>query len=237
MRKAIVAGILVFLILVLIRIPAGIIHTFVPDGSQIRVLSPEGTLWNGSGELLVQGISTGIVNWSVQPSTILQGRLGYELALSGAGIDIDASLETGLATTKASINGTVEGAFVNRWLAPYHIELDGVFHLADVKLILEERLLTGLDGRLSWDGGPIRYRLSGIMHDSALPPMLADLGPGPAAVAYARGESTPLLQAALGDNGFARIGVTKYLTRILGQPWPGSDPDHAVVLEVEEQVF
>ena len=67
--------------------------------------------------------------------------------------------------------------------------------------------------------------------------MTADLGPGPVAVAYATGESTPLLQAALTGNGFARIGVTKYLTRLLGQPWPGGDPDHAVVLEVEEQVF
>jgi hypothetical protein len=67
--------------------------------------------------------------------------------------------------------------------------------------------------------------------------MTANLGPGPKAVAYATGESTPLLHAALADNGFVRVGVTKYLTAMLGQPWPGSDPDHAVVLEVEEQVF
>lgn len=237
MRKAIIVGILVFLALVLVRMPAGIIQWFVPDGSQARVLSPEGTLWTGNGELIVQGISTGVLSWSVRPVTLLKGKVGYDLSLAGAGTDIDARLEAGLASSEGAINGTVQGAFVNRWLAPYYIELGGVFEIVDVSLTLEGRSLTELAGRLTWDGGPIRYRLSGNVHNSALPPMTADLGPGPVAVAYATGESTPLLQAALNGNGFARIGVTKYLTRILGQPWPGGDPDHAVVLEVEEQVF
>ena len=150
---------------------------------------------------------------------------------------LSGGVDAGVSNVQATIEGRVDGAFVNRWLAPYHIELAGVFDLQAVNFELQGRSLTQLAGRLDWDGGPIRYQLSGKMHDSVLPPMTADLGPGPAAVAYAKGESTPLLQAALTDNGFARIGVTKYLTRILGQPWPGGDPDHAVVLEVEEQLF
>ncbi len=237
MRKAIVLGVLAFLLLILIRMPAGIIHSFIPDGSQVSMLSLEGTLWRGSGELIIQGVNTGMLSWSVRPVTFLKGRAGYDLKLTGAGTDIDASVEAGLVGTQGALDGRVDGAFVNRWLAPYHIELSGVFNLVAVNLSLESRSLTALDGRLTWDGGPIRYRLSGNVHDSVLPPMTADLGPGPEAVAYAAGESTPLLHAALGDNGFARIGVTKYLTRMLGQPWPGGDPDHAVVLEVEEQVF
>ena len=67
--------------------------------------------------------------------------------------------------------------------------------------------------------------------------MHAELGPGPTAVAFADGDTTPLLHAELKTNGFARIGVTKYLTKMAGNPWPGGDPDHAIVLEVEEQVF
>ena len=237
MRKAIIAGGLVFLALVIIRLPAGIIHWFVPEGSQANLLNPQGTLWAGSGELVVQGIATGRLGWNVRPITLLKGRVGYDLSLTGPGTDIDASLEAGLTTTEGTINGVVDGAFVNRWLAPYYIELSGVFTMVGVNLNLEGRSLAGVDGKLTWDGGPIQYRLSGNVHNSVLPPMTADLGPGPVAVAYANGESTPLLHAAMGDNGFARIGVTKYLTRILGQPWPGGDPDHAVVLEVEEQVF
>jgi hypothetical protein len=83
----------------------------------------------------------------------------------------------------------------------------------------------------------VTYLLSGKLYNSALPPMRALLGPGPEAIAFATGDETPLLLARLEPNGFAKVGVTKYLTKILGNPWPGGDPDHAVVLEVEEQVF
>lgn len=67
--------------------------------------------------------------------------------------------------------------------------------------------------------------------------MTAVLGPGAEAVVFAAGGQTPLLQAQLQDDGFAKVGVTKLLTKMLNRPWPGSDADHEVVLEVEEQVF
>jgi hypothetical protein len=245
MGKAIAIGAVVFLLLILVRVPAGIIHWLIPQGSQANVLGPQGTVWTGSGELIVQGISTGTLTWEVHPVTFLKGRIGYDLTLTGAGTDLNARLAAGLVSTEGTFNGTVDSAFVNRWLSPYHIELGGEFDLMAVNVNLQGRSLTALDGRLSWDGGPVRYRLSGNVHNSALPPMTADLGPGPVAVAYAAGESTPLLHMALneeenqkgGKEGFVKIGVTKYLTNVLGQPWPGGDPDHAVVLEVEEQVF
>ncbi len=237
MRKAVIIGSVAFLLLILFRFPAGVIHWFVPETSPVKLLQPEGTVWNGRGELLVEGRSIGFLDWSLRPVTFLQGRIGYDLTLAGAGTDLNASLEAGLTTREGIISGTVASTFVNRWLAPYYIELAGTFVVEDVRLSLAGRYLDELAGRLTWDGGPIRYRLSGNVHDSALPPMTADLGPGPVAVAYASGESTPLLHVALAENGFARIGVTKYLTTMLGQPWPGGDPDHAVVLEVEEQVF
>ena len=237
MRSAIFIGALVFLALVLLRIPAGIIHWFVPERSPVVLLQPEGTVWNGSGEILVEGQSAGYLSWSIRPVTFLTGRIGYDLGLTGAGTDLNGVVTAGFTTVKAEVLGSVESAFVNRWLAPYYIALEGLFTVESLSMVVRGQTLEALDGRLTWTGGPVRYRLSGNMHNSVLPPMTADLGPGAAAVAYATGESTPLLQAALSDNGFVRLGVTKYLTRLLGQPWPGGDPDHAVVLEVEEQVF
>jgi len=237
MRSALIIGSIVFLALIIIRIPAGLIPNLIPTDAQVALLAPEGTIWSGSGNLLVQGIETGRLQWSLRPVTFVKGRVGYDLTLTGAGSDLDARVEQGIGTTEATLEGTVDSAFINRWLAPYYIELSGVFDVRAVRVSLDGRTLTALDGQLQWDGGPLRYRLSGKVHDSSLPAMTADLGPGPVAVAYATGESTPLLHAALKSDGFARFGVTKYLTRILGQPWPGGDPDHAVVLEVEEQVF
>jgi hypothetical protein len=237
MRRAILIGGLAFLSLIVVRIPAGVIRYLIPADAQATLISPRGTIWSGSGNLLANGIPTGRLSWSVRPVTFLRGRVGYDLELAGAGADLSAGLELGVANVLATVDGTVTGRFVNQWLEPYYIELSGLFEVQAVSFALDGRTLESADGQLTWDGGPLRYRLSGKLYDSALPAMTADLGPGPVAVAYATGESTPLLHAALTSDGFARFGVTKYLTRILGQPWPGGDPDHAVVLEVEEQVF
>jgi hypothetical protein len=237
MRSALVIGALIFIALIVVRIPASVVQNFIPSSAGIALLAPEGTLWSGSGDLLVAGNRTGRLVWSFTPVTFLQGRVGYDLELGAPGAHLGGRVAMGLSTIQAEIGGTVDAQFVNQWLAPYHIELSGAFELLAVSVTLEGQVPVAAGGRLTWEGGPLRYRLSGKVHDSVLPPMTADLGPELVAVAHATGESMPLLHAALKSDGFARFGVTKYLTRMLGQPWPGSDPDHAVVLEVEEQVF
>lgn len=236
--RAILVGVSLFVLFLVVRAPASLIGHFIDDRGPVSLLALDGTLWSGNGNLLIGGIQVGRLDWSFRPVMLLKGSLGYDLALTGTDIDVAGDVALGLGGGRTAVaNGTVRAPFVNIWLKPYFIELSGTFVLDEVHAELSGRRLDTLSGTLTWDGGPLSYRLSGKMHRSALPPMRADLGPGPEATAYAQGESTPLLLASVEDNGFARFGVTKYLTKLVGEPWPGGDPDHAVVLEVEEQVF
>jgi glycine cleavage system H lipoate-binding protein len=43
--------------------------------------------------------------------------------------------------------------------------------------------------------------------------------------------------AKVAQDGMATVGITKQFTKMLGEPWPGGEPDHAVVLEVGEKLF
>jgi hypothetical protein len=171
----------------------------------------------------------------------MQGNIGYDLTLTSSSILLDATLVTGMGLgmdrQNATVSGSVDASFVNVFMAPYDIELSGEFVLNSVNISVQDRRIEQTTGSLTWDGGPVRYVLSGNLYRTSLPAMHARLGPGPIAVVFALDDPTPLLHAELKRNGFARIGVTKYLTKILGNPWPGGDPDHEVVLEVEEQVF
>ena len=94
-------------------------------------------------------------------------------------------------------------------------------------------------GTLAWSGGRVRYALSQRSRTARLPPLRARLGFAdvPEARVFAVGNRTPLLEAQLLDSGFARIGVTKRLTKMLNDPWPGGGADHEVVLAVEEKIF
>lgn len=237
MKKGLIAGALLFLGIVLVRAPAGLINLALDDNLPLTLLEPHGTLWSGNSELLFNGIAIGRLDWSFKPVTLISAAVGYDLVLTRPDIALDVALESGLNSQQAIVNGRVGASFVNVWLAPYDIDLGGEFRLNEVHIVIRDQRLEQTSGDLAWNGGPVTYVLSGKVHRSALPAMQARLGPGPAAVAFATDDSTPLLHASLEPNGFAKIGVTKYLTKILGNPWPGGDPDHAVVLEVEEQVF
>jgi hypothetical protein len=236
-RKAIVIGTLVFLLILLVRAPANLLLRLQADNQPARLYNVEGTIWSGSGDLLVAGQATGRVSWSFQPVALTTGRLGYAFELLGPDLAVNGEVSSNGGRTTATVDGDVESAFVNQWLSPYDIELSGRFRIDSVTVELSGRQPEATDGMLTWTGGPVRYVLSGKVHGARLPSMRAELGPGPEAVAFAEGQTTPLLHAALKSDGFAKIGVTKYLTRIAGNPWPGGDPDHAVVLVVEEQVF
>ena len=115
--------------------------------------------------------------------------------------------------------------------------LSGEFTLDAVEFTFAGGLPEQAGGEVRWTGGPVTYTLAGETSTENLPELTARLGPGPEAVVLPRGAATPLLKLELLDNGFAKIGVTKRLTKMLNTPWPGADPDDAVVLEVEEQVF
>jgi hypothetical protein len=237
MRRAFILGSVLFLGILVVRAPAGLLPRLIPAEAPVALLSTSGTLWQGRGILLVEGATIGDLHWSFRPVTLLTGEIAYDVALSGEHIDLGGRAATGLRNTSAAASGTIGAPFVNRWLAPYDIRLDGLFRVDDIRVTMSGQRVNGIAGKLEWNGGPVTYYLSGKLFNSTLPPMRAELGPGPEAIAFAEGDSTPLLMAELQSNGFAKIGVTKYLTKLLGNPWPGGDPDHAVVLEVEEQVF
>lgn len=244
--------ILILLVLgfALVFAPATLLRHAIPPDANVALSSLSGTLWDGEAVLLIGARNAGRLSWDFAPVTILQGALGYHLALSGPGQALEADLQLRPARVEAVVNGTAQGSYLNAWLAAYDIQLSGEFSLVDVKIAMPYTLSPGAEpragpaaangsagGRLTWDGGPIRYRLSGQDYSGALPPLEARVGDGLEVVVYASGNETPLLRAELLANGFVRLGMTRLLTRMLNNPWPGGDADHEVVLEVEEQLL
>lgn len=237
MRKAVAIGVVVFLVVLVARAPAGLLRTALESTGRATLLDVSGTLWSGAGQLLIERQPWGSVTWDLQPVTLLQGRLRYHVKLSGSNHQLDGDVDVMPESSRLILSGDVASSAVNPWLRPYDITLSGTFSLANATLSLHGGVPSAADGEITWTGGPVTYRLSGTTSTGNLPEMTALLGPGPEAVVFPTGGQTPLLQMSLQKNGFAKVGVTKLLTKLLNSPWPGADPDHAVVLEVEEQVF
>lgn len=239
--RAVGAGLALFIVFAVILAPASLLRTVIPADAGIDLLSPQGTLWNGSGALYLAGQPAGTVNWHARPVTILTGKLGYDVAVAGPEHDLSGRVAAGWSAGTLELDGHAAAGFANRWLAPYDIAITGDLVLTDVTVRLPydvAALAAGsATGEVAWDGGPVRYRLAGRNHAGELPPLVAYLGDGLEAEVYPKDGQTPLLRADIRPNGFIRIAVTQLLTRLVGNPWPGSHADHEVVLEVEEQLF
>lgn len=237
MRTTVAAGVVLFLVFAVLFAPAGMLRPQMPP--DITLINPGGTLWHGRSQLIVRGSQLGEVQWDFDLGAVFNGAVRYDLVLSTVRDNLTGAIEyfPVTETTHLKLSGILTAASINEWLNPYQISLSGSFRLDSVELTLVEQIPTAASGTISWGGGPVSYILSGKTSTGNLPEMLAYLGDIPQAVVFEVGGQTPLMRAELLANGFAKIGITKYLTRLLNAPWPGGDPDHVVVLEVEEQVF
>lgn len=238
LRTWLIGGLL-FVVFAVIFAPATLIRTVLPADGQVDVLNARGSLWRGSGELFAAGERLGTIGWDHRAVTILQGSLGYDIDWHSAEHALTGRILLGPARWHAEVSGSIDASLINRWLAPYDIAMSGRIDLDAVTVTVPYRFAGdgAASGSARWGGGPVRYRLASRDFAGELPPLAAFLGDGLEAVVYPQDGQTPLLRVVLQDNGFVRIGMTRLLTSLLGNPWPGSQQDHEVVLEVEEQLF
>ncbi len=238
-RGLVLLGSLAFLSFCVLFAPARLLAPLAERIPGAALKATSGSVWSGSGRLFYQGTDRGRFTWSFRPVTLLQLFPGIDWTLSAEHLDLGGSMNVAPGRAALSMGGTIESAAVNAWLAAYELSLGGRFEVRDLHLHVTGNRPDDARGAISWSGGRLHYVLSQRRRTAELPPLEARLwySDRPEAVVAAQGESTPLLEAQLLESGFARIGVTMRLTRMLGQPWPGGGADDDVVLAVEEKIL
>ncbi len=243
MKRYIVAGIVLFVVFALAFAPAGILDRAADAAPGLDLVDTRGTVWRGNADLLIEGLPMGQLSWDFEGSSLLLAAPSYAWHLTRPDGQLSGTAGSSISRYELNVEGQIEAEAFNAFLDRYDIRLSGDLDVAPTHAAgnHDTRLPDTVTGQVDWSGGTVLYTLSGMRREVTLPPLTAYLDNGdngmPEAVVYAAGEDTPLLIASLQKNGFARIGITKLFTKLLQTPYPGSDPDHAIVLEVEEQVF
>ena len=239
-RGLLLLGILAFLGFCAAFAPARLLAPLAERIDGVALTRTAGTVWSGSGRLIFNGQGRGHFSWSFQPATLLRLFPGIGWALSAEHMNLAGTMNLAPGrngafdqrhggTTAPSIPGS----------RPTNCPWQDNSRCATFTCISPTTARDDAGGTISWSGGRLRYVLSQRSQVAELPPLEARLSfsDGPEATVVAAGDATPLLEARLLDSGFARIGVTMLLTRMLGQPWPGGGPDDKVVLAVEEKIL
>ena len=221
--------------------PATLLPVALGETGPARLTQVRGRIWDGNAAVAYRGHAIGSLSWQFAPAGLLQGEADFDWRLAGTGHTLSGRVSLGFGGLHCFAAGTVREAAVRRMLAPYWIEATGDIGIQRVDVdasygpYLEE-----LAGELSWSGGEVRYRLAGEHYRMVLPPLagvLESLDAQPALTVFAQGIDIPLLHVRLGADGWLSIGVTKKMTEMAGFPWPGNDPDNAIVIDVSERLF
>jgi len=239
--RLVLIGIATFIVCLGVFAPASLVRLALRDAPQVTLAGPTGTLWRGSGDLGMAGTQLGRVTWSFAPSALLNGDVGFDVSVTGEHIELGGRTTASFRTGHASLDGTLDTALLNDVFSRYDMRIPGriaVEHL-DLTAAYGARL-PDVRGELKWSGGDVSYRLSGLDHRVTLPPLIGFIDSSssqPEISVYQVDDKMPLMLGKVGADGMATVGITKQFTKMLGQPWPGGEPDHAVVLEVGEKLF
>lgn len=194
----------------------------------------------------------GQLKWQLTPSSLLQGKAGADIDMAltapngtAGGGDITGTVAANASQVQLDLAGMVTGNWVSQWLKEYEVTLEGEFTTSNLVAQLDPNQAPqtlAANGDLSWSGGLVGYQLGNTLARQRLGPMNAvitgNMGDKEGLSAEVFGQETyPLLVLAALPNGHVKVSITQRLTELVGSPWPGSEPDHAFVLVVEQAVF
>lgn len=259
MKRYILLGVLIFAIVAISFAPAGIIPRLLSTNPDLDMVDARGTLWRGQGQLIAAGgFQIGTIHWDFKPTSLLTAMPEYAWQLDNPSIKLSGTAASRGQVLYIDALGDLETHLVNDFIQRYDMRIEGHFNidLNDVVAQLDNQQLKAGRGEVHWTGGGVTYQLSGRLYQATLPPMVAYLEtltpeqgtdsalvmaqPSPPRVqmvVFAQGNETPLMFSHQTNGGFVKVGITKLFTKLLNNPWPGSDPDQAIVLEVEERLL
>lgn len=236
-----IAGFVALVVVGVSLAPARVVTLLAKDVNGLTLSAVYGSLWNGTAEIRLRGHDLGKLAWSLRPRALIDGEIGIDWSLEHPDYAVSGTGAVGLDSASGSASGSVRGLAVSRFLAPYHIHIEGDFQLDDLSIRVDHADgPAAARGNLHWSGGRAMYRLSGQFHDASLPAMTGtlNLADGDPELRCAKAdEPVALLTARLDRDGWVHIAVTKALTVLAGYPWPGSQAGDEVVVTVSERLF
>lgn len=240
MLRYLAVGLVLVLVLCIVFAPASLLRHAVSDVPGLEIVSPRGTLWTGDGGIVVQGEQIGTAHWTLLPFRLFQFELAHAVRFSGRDAVLEGDIAVSVGRVQGHASGTLGADALNYTLAPWDVRIEQPVTVEGVDAVFENRQLVSIDGHLAWPGGPTSWLMDGAPSTVTLPPLNGTLSSSDGSLSGllvpADGQ-IPVVQMTLAPDGTFTLKISKLLTRLVGRPWPGSDPDHAIVIEMVDDLF
>ena len=155
--------------------PAAVIPRFL-EIPHLNIENAAGTVWRGNAETSLDSQPIGTLTWRVNPKNLFKGELKVDFELKREGLSLNGISTSGFDTHEVTLNGVVGSRFLNVYTVDYDIRLAGEIEVNDVKIRLRNgNRVDTVEGNLTWDGGPVHFKLANVLHEVTLEPVVGSL--------------------------------------------------------------
>lgn len=201
----------------------------------------KGRVWQGSA-MIHYGEEAYPLNWRMSAQALWRGELVAELNSERSGLTARSTVfvspfSVGVHGLKANIGDE----FINAHLADLGVKMHKPVFVNVQFIRWNHHVFTEAAGRLSWEGGAVRYPGGRTTHDANLPRLLADLTVLPdgqlslSVIAPDHSDRNELLALRLSGQGLGSVQVRRRFLDVLGERWAANSQADDVVFEVSQQ--
>lgn len=229
-----ILGFFLLVLALVARAPASLLQKALPASLPLQVTAWGGTIWQGQAAL-AQGENRGFLDWQLQPSRLLAGRLAGDIKAQGV-LQLAGRVELGRSGWRVQgLQGEMPATALQSllppgWMLPGNLQANGVT-LARGGHSRGPWQAAG--GQLQWSGGPMQYNVNGQPQGATLPPLTVNLRLEGDILQLALNESESGLGLALlrlTPDGQVETQLRERLLRYSpGYRSSGGDPDAVVV--------
>lgn len=149
MKRYIFAGLLVFLIVLIVGFPARVAYNwFAPP--EVKLTGITGSIWKGNAaEALAAGAYVRNIVWTAKPASILTGKFAFDISAEPAAGNIDANVAVGLdgALVITDLTGTLPLDLIHQAFQQEGIRGDVALNFS--KLIVRNGLPVDVNGSVT----------------------------------------------------------------------------------------
>jgi hypothetical protein len=150
-------GLFIYLVFLVINLPAGIVWSFAPQHIQksVNITNLHGSAWSsGADSIVLKGFALGKTEWTLNPFLLFIGKLGGRINVQHALGQIESGFSINSDQIELSdVNGEFSAAILDPAIRPFM--LTGSIHSELESLQIQGRVLFEATGTLQWRNASI----------------------------------------------------------------------------------
>jgi len=219
----------------------GVAPQLIGKNIPVKVLSLNGTIWDGKALVRYQNIES-IIDWDVSLLGLLSLQLPVKLNINSRVGAVSLKADVGLGSTYVELaSADINLSHLTPLFKRQRVKLSGQFVAKGIQFEVADNQFKSASGLFSWSGGDIAYPAGRKLHERSLPMFKGRLETktnGDIFIGVRDVDASfDLIEGLLNLEGTAMLTVKRRLLDLSDEAWPQNSNETDTVFKVKKNIY